>query len=71
MNSTYRFYICSTFLDLKEERKAVMEVISSLNQIPVAYEFFPASNESPFNNAKKIIDSSDYIIMIIGSNYGT
>ena len=71
MNSTYRFYICSTFLDLKEERKAVMEVISSLNQIPVAYEFFPASNESPFNNAKKIIDSSDYIIMIIGSKYGT
>lgn len=70
MDSIYRFYICSTFLDLKEERKAVIEVISSLNQIPVAYEFFPASNESPFNNAKKIIDSSDYIIMIIGSKYG-
>ena len=53
MNSTYRFYICSTFLDLKEERKAVMEVISSLNQIPVAYEFFPASNESPLKKKKK------------------
>lgn len=71
MNSTYRFYISSTFIDLKEERKAVMEVISSLNQIPIAYEFFPASNESPFNKAKNFIDSSDYIIMIIGTKYGT
>lgn len=70
MNSIYRFYISSTFLDLKEERKAVIEIISSLNQIPVAYEFFPASNESPFNNAKSFIDSSDYIIMIIGTKYG-
>lgn len=70
MNLTYRFYISSTFLDLKEERKAVIEIISSLNQIPVAYEFSPASNESPFNNAKSFIDSSDYIIMIIGTKYG-
>lgn len=70
MDSTYRFYISSTFLDLKEERKAVMEVISSLNQIPVAYEFFPASNESTFSIAKDFIDSCDYIIMIIGTKYG-
>ena len=71
MYSTYHFYISSTVPDLKEERKAVMEILSSLNQIPAAYEFLPASNESPFKMAKEFIDSSDYIIMIIGTKYGT
>ena len=70
MSSTYRFYICSTFSDLKEERKAVIDIISKLNQISSACEFFSASNESPFDIAKGFIDSSDYIIMIIGAIYG-
>ena len=70
MDSTYRFYICSTFSDLQEERKAVIDIISRLNQTSVAYEYFPASNEPPFEIAKSFIDSSDYIIMIIGTKYG-
>lgn len=56
MDSTYCFYICSTFSDLQEERKAVIDIISRLNQTSVAYEYFPASNEPPFEIAKSFID---------------
>lgn len=63
-------YLSSTYSDLVEERRAVIDTLLSLKQMPMGYEYMPASNSSPFEIAQKYIDESDYIIMIIGERYG-
>lgn len=70
METLYRFYISSTYSDLIEERRAINDIIISLNQTFVGYEFSYASDDTPFDIRKKALDSSDYIIMIIGRVYG-
>lgn len=71
MQSKYQIYICSTYGDLIEERKVVYEVILSLNQFPIGYEYFNASNSTPFEVAKKTIDKSDCMIVLLGEKYGS
>lgn len=67
----YQIYICSTYMDLIEERKVAYEAVLSLNQFPIGYEYFNASNNTPFEMAKKIIDNSDCVIVLLGEKYGT
>jgi hypothetical protein len=33
-------------------------------------ELFPASNETQWNWIKKVIDESDYYVVIVGGKYG-
>lgn len=70
MLSKYQIYISSTYSDLKEERKAVIDIILSLKQTPICYEYTPASNIGTFEMAQKCIDDSDCIILIVGERYG-
>jgi hypothetical protein len=67
----YQIFISSTYTDLKEERSAVVEAILKLEHIPVGMEFFVAANEEQFNHIKRLIDDTDYYIIIIGNRYGS
>ena len=58
-------------MDLVEERKVVYDVILSLNQFPIGYEYFNASSNTPFEVAKKTIDKSDCMIVLLGEKYGS
>ena len=71
MDKRYQVFVSSTFRDLKEERAAVMEVIMRLNFIPAGMEMFPAMDEKVFKYIQRIIDDSDYFLLIIGGCYGS
>ena len=71
MNKKYQVFISSTFTDLKEERKKVIEILLSADCIPSGMEAFVATDNEQFNVIKKVIDYCDYYILIIGNRYGS
>lgn len=71
MDKRYQVFISSTFADLEEERKGVMEAIIELDCFPAGMEMFPASNKEQFEYIRSIIDESDYYIIIVAGRYGS
>jgi hypothetical protein len=71
MEKRYQVFISSTFADLEEERKEVMEAIINLNCFPAGMEMFPAADIEQFEYIKTIIDQSDYYVLVIAGRYGS
>lgn len=71
MDKKYQVFISSTYNDLMEERKKVLDILLMADCIPAGMEAFVATDEEQFNVIKKVIDLCDYYILIIGSRYGT
>ena len=71
MEKRYQVFVSSTFEDLQEERKEVMQALLELDCIPAGMELFPASNEDQWSLIKKVIDDCDYYLLIIGGRYGS
>lgn len=71
MEKRYQIFISSTFADLEEERKAIMEAIIDLNCFPAGMEMFPADDSEQFEFIKTIIDESDYYVLVIAGRYGS
>lgn len=67
----YQIFISSTYTDLQLERQAVLQSVLKLRHIPVGMEHFVASNEEQFNYIKRILDETDYYIVIVGNRYGS
>lgn len=67
----YQVFISSTFEDLKNERRAVQDVVISTGDFPVQMESFPAADEDQFEFIKSLIDKCDYYVLIIAGRYGT
>ncbi|WP_271025211.1 DUF4062 domain-containing protein [Rhizobium sp. RCAM05973] len=66
MDVRYQVFISSTFYDLKDERSAVFQTLMAMDCIPAGMELFPAMDEEQFKFIQRIIDDSDYYILIIG-----
>lgn len=71
MDKRYQVFVSSTFTDLREERKTIIETLLNAKYIPAGMEMFSASNDEQFKYIKKIIDTCDYYILIVGARYGT
>lgn len=71
MEKRYQVFVSSTYADLKEERRKVIQTLLEMNCIPSGMEMFPAVNEEQLEFIKKIIDVCDYYILIIGGRYGS
>lgn len=71
MNKKYTVFVSSTYKDLKDERKKILDNISGLDYIPIGMEYFPAADDEQFSIIKKLIDDCDYYILIIGGRYGS
>lgn len=71
MNKRYQVFISSTFSDLQEERREVIETLMQMDCIPAGMELFPASNDEQFEFIKRVIDDCDYYVLIIGGRYGS
>ncbi len=67
----YQVFISSTYVDLVEERKEVIQALLELDCMPSGMELFPAANESQWNLIKQVIDECDYYVLIIGGRYGS
>jgi hypothetical protein len=64
-------FVSSTYLDLKEERRAVIQGLLEADCIPAGMELFPASDNEKWDLIKGVIDDCDYYVLIIGGRYGS
>lgn len=71
MGKKYQVFVSSTFKDLYEERKKVLDLLLMADCIPAGMEAFVATDEEQFNVIKKVIDLCDYYVLIIGGRYGS
>lgn len=71
MEKRYQVFISSTFADLQDERKSIMEAIMDLNCFPAGMEMFPANDSEQFEYIKTIIDESDYYVLVLAGRYGS
>jgi len=67
----YQVFVSSTFLDLKEERAAVVSALLQMNAFPAGMEMFPAADEDAWTLIKRVILNSDYYLLVIGGRYGS
>lgn len=64
-------FISSTFKDLVEERRAVIQTLLEADCIPSGMELFPASDSEKWELIKGVIDLCDYYVVIVGGRYGS
>jgi hypothetical protein len=64
-------FVSSTHADLIEERQAIIMALLRMDCFPAGMEFFPASHEEKWSLIKKVIEDSDYYIVVIGGRYGS
>jgi hypothetical protein len=67
----FQVFVSSTYQDLTEERKEVMQALLELDCIPVGMELFPAADDDQWTLIKRLIDDCDYYILIVGGRYGS
>ena len=67
----YQIFVSSTYDDLKEERRAVIEAILRMKHIPIGMELFQAGNTDQWSYIKNRILESDYYVIIVAERYGS
>ena len=67
----YQIFVSSTYTDLKEERSKLLTAILKLNFIPAGMEIFPAMDEEQMQFIERVIDGSDYYVLLLGARYGS
>ncbi len=70
-NKKYQVFISSTYIDLIDERRKILDILLMADCIPAGMESFVATDNEQFEVIKKIIDLCDYYVLIIGKRYGT
>jgi hypothetical protein len=71
MDRRYQVFVSSTFLDLKEERAAVVSALLQLDAFPAGMELFPAADDDAWTLIERVIRSSDYYLLVVGGKYGS
>lgn len=71
MEKLYQVFISSTFTDLKEERQKVSDALSKAGHIAQGMELFPAGDQQQLDFIKRVIDRSDYYVLIVAGRYGS
>jgi hypothetical protein len=67
----YQVFVSSTYVDLQDERREVMQALLELDCIPAAMELFPASDDESWTLIQRVIDLCDYYVVILGNRYGS
>jgi hypothetical protein len=70
MDKSFRVFLSSTFTDLTEERKSVLEAIRRLQLRHDSMEFFGASTKLPINTCLEEVRKSDVLVVLVGHRYG-
>jgi hypothetical protein len=71
VDKVFQVFVSSTYEDLIEERRQVREALVKAGYMPAGMEFFPAVDEQQLKYIKRVIDRSDYYIVIVGGRYGS
>lgn len=71
MDKKYQVFVSSTYIDLQDERKAILRQLLELDCIPAGMELFPSTDDDQWTFIQQVIDESDYYIVIVGAKYGS
>ncbi|MDP0398911.1 DUF4062 domain-containing protein [Tsukamurella strandjordii] len=71
MNLRHQIFVSSTFTDLVAERQSVINALLRLKCWPAVMEQFTAASQTPWDYITRVLDESDYFIVIVGSRYGS
>lgn len=71
MEKRYQVFVSSTFVDLIDERRAIMQALLELDCIPAGMELFPASDDDAWTLIQRVIDDCDYYVVILAGRYGS
>ncbi len=71
MDKKYQVFVSSTYTDLENERREVIQGLLEMNCIPIAMELFPAANDDQWTFIERLIDDCDYYVVIVGGRYGS
>lgn len=71
MQRRYQVFISSTFTDLIDERREVMQALLEMDCLPAGMELFPAGNTDQWTLIQGVIEQSDYYLVILGGRYGS
>ena len=71
MDKRYQVFVSSTYEDLRQERAEVMQALLELDCMPAGMELFPATTEEQWSWIARVIEESDYYMVIVGGRYGT
>lgn len=66
----YQVFISSTYTDLQAERAVLTQALPALGCLPCGLEINPVG-ASAWTAIKKLIDESDYYLLLSGSRYGS
>ena len=67
----YQVFVSSTYVDLQDERKAILKQLLELDCIPAGMELFPSTDEDQWTFIQQVIDESAYYIVIVGAKYSS
>ena len=71
MDRRYQVFISSTFTDLIDERREVMQALLEMDCLPAGMELFPAGDTDQWTLIKGVIEQSDYYLVVLGGRYGS
>jgi hypothetical protein len=71
MATTQRVFICSTQVDLLDEREGIIDAIARLQLQHESMEFFGARPDQPLSTCIERVRQSDILVVIVGHMYGT
>src|SRR5689334_7351017 len=63
-------FLSSTFSDLKDERRAVIEVINRMQEVCVAMEYFGSFASPPLEKSLEYVSRAQFFIMVLATRYG-
>lgn len=64
-------FVSSTFLDLKDERAAIVTALLQMDAFPAGMELFPAADDDAWTLIERVIAASDYYLLVVGGKYGS
>ncbi|MCK1402334.1 DUF4062 domain-containing protein [Bradyrhizobium sp. 4] len=71
MDRIFQVFVSSTFEDLKDERSQVSNALAKAGYIAAGMELFPASDQQQLEFIQRIINRSDYYVVLVGARYGS
>ncbi len=64
----YQVFISSTYHDLVEERRVVLELLPQMGCMPI---LLPSQGPQAWPSVRKRIEAADYYFLLVGSRYGS
>src|SRR5438067_11660380 len=71
MEKRYQVFVSSTYADLADGRREVVQALLQMDCIPAGMELFPAADEEQLQFIRRVIDDCDYYVLILAGRYGS